>query len=149
MKVKWLGHASFIIRAGGMGIYIDPYAGDYSEMADVVLVSHGHGDHCDLEKLALIRGPDTVILTSADCAEKIPPGNVETMSPGDVREFDGVRVHAVEAFNFKRFRSPGVPFHPEGTQVAYGQPQEGMVVITVDEAVRAKAYELLAKMEER
>jgi len=119
MKVKWLGHASFIIRAGGMGIYIDPYAGDYSEMADVVLVSHGHGDHCDLEKLALIRGPDTVILTSADCAEKIPPGNVETMSPGDVREFDGVRVHAVEAFNFKRFRSPGVPFHPEGTQVAF------------------------------
>lgn len=42
-----------------------------------------------------------------------------------------------------------VALAPEGAQVAYGQPQEGMVVITVDEAVRAKAYELLAKMEER
>ncbi len=42
-----------------------------------------------------------------------------------------------------------VALAPEGTQVAYGQPKEGMVVITVDEAVRAKAYELLAKMEER
>lgn len=42
-----------------------------------------------------------------------------------------------------------VALAPAGTQVAYGQPGEGMVVITVDEALRAKAYELLAKMEER
>ncbi len=41
-----------------------------------------------------------------------------------------------------------VALAPEGAQVAYGQPDEGMVVITVDPAVRAKAYELLAKMEE-
>ena len=39
MKLKWLGHASFLLKAGGKRIYIDPYASDYSEKADVVLVA--------------------------------------------------------------------------------------------------------------
>lgn len=41
-----------------------------------------------------------------------------------------------------------VALAPEGAQVAYGQPSEGMVVVTVTPAQRAKAYQLLAKMEE-
>ena len=41
-----------------------------------------------------------------------------------------------------------VALAPEGAQVAYGQPDEGMCVITVDERERAKAYQLVAKMEE-
>ncbi|MBT4511361.1 MAG: MBL fold metallo-hydrolase [Chloroflexi bacterium] len=53
MKIKWLGHASFLITAeDGTKIITDPY-GKYdglnyapiSESADVVLVSHQHGDH--------------------------------------------------------------------------------------------------------
>jgi L-ascorbate metabolism protein UlaG (beta-lactamase superfamily) len=53
MNVKWLGHASFLITsAGGVRIVTDPYTtgkgieyGEIRERADVVLVSHGHGDH--------------------------------------------------------------------------------------------------------
>jgi len=125
MKLKWLGHASFLLKTGGKRIYIDPYAGDYAEKADVVLVSHGHGDHCDLEKLSMVRTLETVIYTSEACAEGIPPGNVVTMSPGEKRGINGVTVHAVEAYNFKRFRSPGVPYHPEGTQIAFIVESEG------------------------
>ncbi len=53
MKIKWLGHASFLITAeDGTKIITDPY-GKYdglsyapiSESADVMLVSHQHGDH--------------------------------------------------------------------------------------------------------
>jgi len=53
MKVKWLGHASFLITAGdGTRIIIDPF-GDYpglsynpiQETAEVVIISHDHGDH--------------------------------------------------------------------------------------------------------
>lgn len=128
MKLKWLGHASFLIRADGKKVYIDPYVGDYSEKADIVLVTHGHGDHCDLEKLSMIRTPETLILTSAACAEGIPAGKIETMSPGDMRKIDGLMVHAVESYNFKRFRSPGVPYHPEGTQVGFVVEAEGKKV---------------------
>lgn len=53
MKIKWLGHASFLITADdGTRIITDPY-GDYpgihygpiEEAADIVVVSHKHGDH--------------------------------------------------------------------------------------------------------
>jgi len=119
MYIKWLGHASFLIKTGGKNIYIDPYVGDYSVKGDIVLITHGHGDHCDLDKLSMIRTPETLILTSGACAEGVPPGNVEVMEPGDKRDIDGVKIYAVEAYNFKRFRSPGVPYHPKGTQVGF------------------------------
>ena len=53
MKVKWLGHASFLITSdNGTRIITDPYksGGDfrYREVkgpADIVTVSHEHGDH--------------------------------------------------------------------------------------------------------
>ena len=125
MKVKWLGHASFVINANGKKVYIDPYVGDYSEKADFVLITHEHGDHCDLEKLSMIRGPDTVILTSVACADKLPKNNIQKMSPGEVRKFGNLEVHAVEAYNIRRFRSPGVPYHPKGTQVGFIVEAEG------------------------
>ena len=53
MKVKWLGHASFLITADdGTRIITDPYEpndslkyGEINEAADVVTTSHGHSDH--------------------------------------------------------------------------------------------------------
>jgi len=53
MKLKWLGHSSFLITADdGTRIITDPF-GDYPglsyepirEEADVMVVSHEHGDH--------------------------------------------------------------------------------------------------------
>jgi len=53
MKIKWLGHASFMITSdSGMKIITDPYVtggalqyGDIKESADIVTVSHEHFDH--------------------------------------------------------------------------------------------------------
>jgi len=53
MKIKWLGHACFLITSdGGLRVITDPYAVgggiNYSpirETADVVVVSHDHSDH--------------------------------------------------------------------------------------------------------
>lgn len=125
MLIKWLGHASFLIRTRGKKIYIDPYVGDYSEKADIVLITHGHSDHCDLDKISRIREPETMILTSEACAKGIPEGNIATMSPGGKMSLNGLTIHAVEAYNFKRFRSSGMPFHPEGTQIGFIVESEG------------------------
>jgi len=94
------------------------------EKADVILITHGHRDHCDPEKIAAIRRPDTQIITSEDCAHGLS-GNVSALSPGEVREVYGVSIKAVEAYNFKRFRSPGVPYHPKGTQIGFVIEAEG------------------------
>ncbi len=53
MKIKWLGHASFLITSDeGLRIITDPYTtgdrikyGKIQESADIVVISHGHGDH--------------------------------------------------------------------------------------------------------
>ncbi len=128
MFVKWLGHASFLIKTQGKTIYVDPYVGDYSEKADVVLITHSHSDHCDIGKLAMIRTADTVILTSEQCSKEIPSDNVRTMSPGETEDIDGIKFHAVEAYNLNRFRSPGVPYHAQGTQIGFVLETEGKKV---------------------
>ena len=125
MLIKWLGHASFLIKTQEKNIYVDPYVGDYSKKADTVLISHSHRDHCDHEKLSKIRQPDTVIITTESCAKDIPQNNVFTISPGMKRDLNGVTIYAVEAYNTKRFRSPGVPYHPKGLGVGFIVESEG------------------------
>lgn len=53
MKLTWLGHSCFKIEENGFTLILDPYSNntvpgyrDLKEEADMVLCSHGHGDHC-------------------------------------------------------------------------------------------------------
>jgi len=116
--VRWLGHASFQIRADDKVIYIDPYEGEYREKADVILVTHSHYDHCDTSKIRRLRKEGTVIICPPDCASRIG-GNVRVIKPGEEMRINDLAVEAVHAYNNKRFRSPGNPFHPRGLGVGY------------------------------
>lgn len=118
ISVKWLGHASFQISFNGKNIYIDPYEGKYVEKADIVLVTHSHYDHCDLSKVERARKSDTVIIAPEECASKMS-GKVRAIKPGEKIAVGSVTVEAVHAYNVKRFRSPGNPFHPKGFGVGY------------------------------
>ncbi len=70
MKVKWLGHASFLITSdNGTKIITDPYKtnerltyGEIKESADIVTVSHGHSDH---NNVAAVRGNPQVVQQAA------------------------------------------------------------------------------------
>ncbi|MDZ7371013.1 MAG: MBL fold metallo-hydrolase [candidate division KSB1 bacterium] len=103
--LKWLGHASVKIKTNeGVVIYIDPFAGtDYGEPADLILVTHGHNDHNQVQKVA----------KKADCRIIAGPGaNVVgvKMSVGDSTEVKGVKIRAVEAYNNNHPRGSGVGF---------------------------------------
>jgi len=127
LKLKWLGHASWKIKAAGKTIYIDPYQGDYDEKADIILVTHSHFDHCDVNKIKMIRRGDTIVIAPEDCVQKIGPP-VETLKPGEKKAVDDIVVEAVEAYNYKRFRSPGNPYHPKGFGVGYLIHAEGKTI---------------------
>ncbi len=133
MKLKWLGHASWKLKAGGKTLYIDPYQGDYDEEADVILASHSHTDHCEPDKVKAVKGEDTVIVAPEDCAAKIG-APVRSLKPGEKADFGEVTVEAVEAYNVKRFRSPGVPFHPKGLGVGYLIRSEGKTIYHVGDS---------------
>jgi L-ascorbate metabolism protein UlaG (beta-lactamase superfamily) len=70
MKVKYLGHSSFLITAdAGVRIITDPYHtdenltyGEIRESADIVTVSHDHFDH---NNVAAVRGNPEVVRGSA------------------------------------------------------------------------------------
>ncbi len=70
MKIKWLGHASFMITAeSGTKIITDPYVtaehlnyGEIKESADIVTVSHEHGDHSNV---SAVRGNPEVVRGTA------------------------------------------------------------------------------------
>jgi L-ascorbate metabolism protein UlaG (beta-lactamase superfamily) len=56
IKLDYLGHSGFVItNSDGKRIAIDPYSvSDSAGKADIILITHGHYDHCsikDIEKM--------------------------------------------------------------------------------------------------
>ena len=114
-NIHWLGHDSFRID-GEKVTYIDPWQlKENLPPADLVLITHEHGDHCSPSDVAKIARPETIVVTNAASAEKLKgqPGEVRIVKPGDSLSIDGVQLEAVPAYNLNKFRSPGKPFHPQ------------------------------------
>jgi L-ascorbate metabolism protein UlaG (beta-lactamase superfamily) len=71
MKIKYLAHASFLVTSGsGTRIITDPYEtsgglkhGAIKETADIVTVSHEHGDH---NNAAAVKGNPKVVRQSTE-----------------------------------------------------------------------------------
>ena len=128
VSIKWLAHAGFQITTKGRIIYVDLEEHcKATEKADLILATHSHTDHCDPVKIKEIRKEDTVIIAPEDCVPKIG-GSVKTLRPGEETTIDDINVRAVEAYNYKRFRSPGTPFHPKGLGVGYLITAEGKTI---------------------
>ena len=128
ISIKWLAHAGFQVKTKGRIIYIDlEEYGKAAEKADLILITHSHTDHCDPGKIEEIRKKDTVIIAPEDCVPKIG-GSVKSLRPGEETIVDDTKVRAVEAYNYKRFRSPGTPYHPKGLGVGYLITVEGKTI---------------------
>ncbi len=95
--IEWLGHASFRIR-GEKVLYLDPWQIAGGPAADIILVTHDHGDHFSPDDIAKISTPQTQLVGPACCAAKLQ-GKVHVVRPGDVLELEGVRIEAVPAYN--------------------------------------------------
>ena len=91
-KLYYQGHGSYRLTADdGRIIYVDPYAGDgYDKPADIILVTHGHGDHNQIQLVT--QKPDCRVITHE---EALADGVHNTFDLGD-----GITVEAVEAKNF-------------------------------------------------
>jgi L-ascorbate metabolism protein UlaG (beta-lactamase superfamily) len=102
-------------------IHVDPVSreADYSTMpkADLVLVTHEHGDHLDPAAIAAVRQDDTIIILPEKCAPAVSGSAV--MKNGDVRTAVGLKIEAVPAYNIVHKRPSGEPFHPRGVGNGY------------------------------
>ena len=128
VTIKWLDHASFQIRSDNKVIYIDlGEDATPTEKANLILVTHSHGDHCDTKLIKQARTDDTVIVAPANCKDQIG-GMIVSLKPGEQKSLNDVMVRAVHAYNETRFRSPGNPFHPKGFGVGYIITVEGKTI---------------------
>ena len=68
LKVEHLAHFSLYLEWNGVKIYVDPYSDlfDFSNMekADVLLLTHAHGDHYDCRAIECIATPETEFVVS-------------------------------------------------------------------------------------
>jgi len=84
------GHGSFrLTSADGVVVFIDPYVGDgYDLPADIILVSHQHGDHNQVNLIT--QKPGCAVIS-----------NVEALAGGAHNSFSikGVEIEAVTAEN--------------------------------------------------
>ncbi len=121
LSITFLGHASLLIVFKGKNIFIDPFsqAADYSSLpkADMVISTHEHFDHLDMQALAAIRTPATILVLNPAGARQVDGGIA--MRNGDIKTVNGLYIEAVPAYNILHKREDGQPFHPKGVGNGY------------------------------
>ena len=100
-RLLYQGHGSYrIIGKDNVVIYIDPYAGEgYEVPADLILVTHQHGDHNQLQLVA--KKPTCTIIQDTDA-----------LINGQYQSFEllGVHIQAVAAYNKNHKREASVGY---------------------------------------
>lgn len=109
--LRYLEHASFRLE-GPPTIYFDPtnLKGEVI-LADVILISHDHGDHYAPAILKQISAAETVIITNETVAAKLEkadvPGEIRVLKPGEKTAVGEVVIETVPAYNI------GKSYHPK------------------------------------
>lgn len=98
MRITWLGHSCFELETDGNSFLVDPFldAADSSPEdldPDVVLLTHGHGDHVGAADA--FDAPTVAVPEVADAVE----GETVDMNVGGTVSFGDVSVHMTMAFH--------------------------------------------------
>jgi len=100
-RLLYQGHGSFRITTDKEVIYVDPYVGEgYDVPADIILVTHQHGDHNQIEKVT--KKESCIIIQNQDA-----------LIDGEYQNFilnDEVQIQAVPAYNSNHDRNQTVGY---------------------------------------
>lgn len=123
LEMFFIGHGTLMFKSNDLVIHIDPVMreADYATMpnADLILVTHEHGDHLDMTAIGHITKENTRIVMTETCLEQLEDFQANVFKNGDGGAFHGIGVRAIPAYNIEHTRSNGNPFHPEGVGNGY------------------------------
>lgn len=123
VEITLIKHGSLAIRYNGISIQVDPvtkhgkttdYAADFPK-ADVILLTHEHGDHLDKNAIEVLKKESTVLVSNKRCAELLGWGTA--LSNGESADLaEDIKVEAVPAYNTTDGHTQ---FHPKGRDNGY------------------------------
>ncbi|WP_332713592.1 MBL fold metallo-hydrolase [Pelagibacterium mangrovi] len=118
-----IAHASLVLETPSGVIYVDPVGGtepySYLPPPDLILVTHEHGDHFELETLEALMGEATEIITNPAVFAMLPEAlaaRAREMANGDTDSFGDIAIEAVPAYNTTEDR---LQYHPQGRDNGY------------------------------
>ena len=121
LTITFIGHGTLMFSFDGKIIHVDPVSreADYTDMpkADLILITHEHGDHLDPKVVELLRKDGTSVVLTEACAGRVDGGIV--MHNGDVETVQDLRIEAIPAYNIIHKRGDGTPYHPKGRGNGY------------------------------
>ena len=115
-----MGYAGFMIKGSDRVIHIDPFMLPESlpdeDMADIILITHEHPEHCYPDSIRRVRKSDATTLIPENTSLQFR-GDARRIMQGDVLTGDlsikGIGIHVVPAYN------KGSSHHLEGDGVGY------------------------------
>ena len=120
-EMHFIGHGSLMFKVNGFIIYIDPVRSsgnfDFLPKADIILVTHEHGDHLDIKLIQDLKKEGTLLFCNQNSTSQVPWAMA--MKAGDRQEINNIIIEAVPAYNIANESSPGHPFHPKGIGIGY------------------------------
>ena len=121
LKITFIGHASLIFSFNNKTFHVDPFSklAEYAALpkADVIIITHEHGDHLDRAAIGKVRTDKTKVVLTGTAAKQLQGGII--MKNNDVQIVEGVTIEAVPAYNIVHKRDTGEPFHPRGAGNGY------------------------------
>lgn len=118
-----IAHASLALAAPGLTLYADPVgeAAQYDGLppADIILITHEHGDHYNADTLGALAGENTQLITNPAVYGMLPAdmqARATQLANGESHEASGMLVDAIPAYNTTAER---LDYHPEGRDNGY------------------------------
>jgi len=105
----WYKQSAIKWRGKNLTVHIDPWGvPEAEEKADLILITHAHFDHFQVEEIDRLTKKGTVIVAPHDIASQLS-GDVRGIKPAESIEAAGLQVHAVPAYNARPER---LEMHP-------------------------------------
>ncbi|MFZ7091673.1 MBL fold metallo-hydrolase [Primorskyibacter sp. 2E233] len=123
VTVHPVAHASFVMETPAGTIFSDP-VGDAAQYdgfpdADLILITHEHGDHYNEETLTALTKDGTQLITNPAVYDMLPEAlkaKATSLANGDSHTWGDVGIDAIPAYNTTEGREN---FHPQGRDNGY------------------------------